>query len=161
MNSMKRGENMTLEYEPFRLEDVQFATGEAAAAKSLQLCPTLWDPIGSSRPGSAVPGILQARTLKWVAISFSNAWKWKVKSESEVAQPCPTRRYGLQPARLLCPWDFPGKSTGVGCHCHFKVSFNFPLVITTSSTNQRPQMKPENPRSFLERGREWGKTVNP
>ena len=45
----------------------------AAAAKSLQLCPTLCDPIDSSPPGSAIPGILQARTLEWVAISFSNA----------------------------------------------------------------------------------------
>ena len=45
----------------------------AAAAKSLQSCPTLCDPIDSSPPGSAVPGILQARTLEWVAISFSNA----------------------------------------------------------------------------------------
>ena len=51
----------------------------AAAAKSLHLCPTLCDPIDSSPPGSPVPGILQARTLEWVAISFSNAWKWKVK----------------------------------------------------------------------------------
>ena len=50
-----------------------------AAAKSLQSCPTLCDPINSSPPGSPVPGILQARTLEWVAISFSNAWKWKVK----------------------------------------------------------------------------------
>ena len=45
----------------------------------LQSCPTLCDPIDSSPPGSAVPGILQARTLVWVAISFFNAWKWKVK----------------------------------------------------------------------------------
>ena len=45
----------------------------AAAAKSLQSCPTLYDPIDGSPPGSAVPGILQARTLDWVAISFSNA----------------------------------------------------------------------------------------
>ena len=45
----------------------------AAAAKSLQLCPTLCDPIDSSLPGSPIPGILQARTLEWVAISFSNA----------------------------------------------------------------------------------------
>ena len=51
----------------------------AAAAKSLQSCTTLGDPIDSSPPGSPVPGILQARTLEWVAISFSNAWKWKVK----------------------------------------------------------------------------------
>ena len=50
-----------------------------AAAKSLQSCPTLCDPIDGSPPGSPVPGILQARTLEWVAISSSNAWKWKVK----------------------------------------------------------------------------------
>ena len=88
----------------------------AAAAKSLQSCPTLCDPIDGSPPGSAVPGILQARILVWVAISFSNAWKWKVKVQS------------LSRVRLLeTPWtaayqappsmDFPGKSTGVGCHC--------------------------------------------
>ena len=65
-------------------------TDFAAAAKSLQSCPTLCDPIDSSPSGSTVPGILQARTLEWAAISFSNAWKWKVKSESEVAQLCPT-----------------------------------------------------------------------
>ena len=52
------------------------------AAKSLQSCPTLCDPIDGSPPGSPVPGILQARTLDWVAISFSNAWKWKVKVKS-------------------------------------------------------------------------------
>ena len=51
----------------------------AAAAKSLQSCPTLCDPIDGSPPGSPVPGILQARTLEWVASSFSTAWKWKVK----------------------------------------------------------------------------------
>ena len=54
----------------------------AAAAMSLQSCPTLCDPIGGSPAGSPVPGILQARTLEWVAISFSNAWKWKVKVKS-------------------------------------------------------------------------------
>ena len=54
----------------------------AAAAKSLQSCPILCDPIDSSPPGSAVPGILQARTLEWVAISFFNAWKGKVKVKS-------------------------------------------------------------------------------
>ena len=53
-----------------------------AAAKSLQSCPTLCNPIDGSPPGSPVPGILQARTLEWVAISFSNAWKWKVKVKS-------------------------------------------------------------------------------
>ena len=54
----------------------------AAAAKSLQSCLTLWDPIDGSPPGSPIPGILQARTLEWVAISFSKAWEWKVKVKS-------------------------------------------------------------------------------
>ena len=54
----------------------------AAAAKSLQSCPTLRDPIDGSPPGSPVPGILQARTLEWVAISFCNVWKGKVKGKS-------------------------------------------------------------------------------
>ena len=58
------------------------AAAAAAAAKSLQSCPTLCDPIDSSPPGSAVPGILQARTLEWVAISSSIAWNWKVKVKS-------------------------------------------------------------------------------
>ena len=57
-------------------------TATAAAAKSLQSCPTLCDPIDGSPPGSPIPGILQARTLEWVAISFSSAWKWKVKVKS-------------------------------------------------------------------------------
>ena len=54
----------------------------AAAAKALQSCQTLWDPIDGSPLRSPVLGILQARTLEWVAISFSNAWKWKVKVKS-------------------------------------------------------------------------------
>ena len=54
----------------------------AAAAKLIQLCPILCDPIDVSPPGSPVPGILQARTLEWVAIFFSNAWKWKIKVKS-------------------------------------------------------------------------------
>ena len=62
------------------LEAVDVAA--AAAAKSLQSCPTLCDPIDGSPPGSPVPGILQARTLEWVAISFSNAGKWKNKVKS-------------------------------------------------------------------------------
>ena len=58
------------------------ASGHAAAAKSLQSCPTLCNPRDGSPPGSPIPGILQARTLEWVAISFSNTWKWKVKVKS-------------------------------------------------------------------------------
>ena len=87
----------------------------AAAAKSLQSCPTLCDPTDSSPPGSTVPGILQARILEWVAISFSNEsekWKWSRSVVSDSSRP-----HGLQPTRLLRPWDFPGRSTGVGCHC--------------------------------------------
>ena len=62
-------------------------------AKSFQSCPTLCDPIDSSPPGSPVPRILQVRTLEWVAISFSNAWKWKAKVKS------------LSHARLfMTPW---------------------------------------------------------
>ena len=68
---------------------VKQPSAAAAAAKSLQSCPTLCDPIDGSPPGSPVPGILQARTLEWVAISFSSACM-KVKSESEVTQSCPT-----------------------------------------------------------------------
>ena len=65
----------------------------AAAAKSLQSCPTLCDPIDGSPSGSTAPGILQARTLEWVAISFSNAWKWKVKVKSR-----------SHVRRLVTPW---------------------------------------------------------
>ena len=74
----------------------------AAAAKSLQSCPTLCDPIDGSPPGSSVPGILQARILEWVAMSFSNAWKWKVKVKSLsrvqlLATPC-TAVYQASPS---------------------------------------------------------------
>ena len=62
-------------------------------AKSLQSCPTLCNPVDGSPPGSPVPGILQARTLEWAAISFSNAWKWKVKVK-------PLSRVRL----LVTPW---------------------------------------------------------
>ena len=88
----------------------------AAAAKSLQSCPTLCNSIEGSPPGSPIPGILQARTLEWVAISFSSAWKWKVKVKL-LSHVWLLATHGLQPTRLLRPWDFRGKSTGVGCHC--------------------------------------------
>ena len=64
------------------LKSSEHISTATATAKSLQSCPTLFDPIEGSPPGSPVPGILQARTLEWVAISFSNAWKWKVKVKS-------------------------------------------------------------------------------
>ena len=62
-------------------------TALTAAAKSLQSCPTLCDPTDGSPPGSPVPGILQARTLEWVAISFSNVWKWSRSVMSDSATP--------------------------------------------------------------------------
>ena len=115
----------------------------AAAAKSLQSCPTLCDPIDSSPPGSPAPGILQATTLEWVAISFSNAWKWKVKGKSLsrfqlLATPwTAVAAKSLQSCLSLCdpmdssppgslhPRDFPGKSTGVGCHCLLQYSVTY------------------------------------
>ena len=71
--------------------------------------------IEGSPPGSPVPRILQARTLEWVAISFSNSWKWKVKVKS-LGRVRLFTTHGLQPTRLLHPGDFRGKSTGVRCH---------------------------------------------
>ena len=71
-------------------ESSRKTSAAAAAAKSPQSCPTLCNPMNGSPPGSPVPGILQARTLEWVAISFSNTWKWKVKVKS-----------------LSCVWLFP------------------------------------------------------
>ena len=78
----------------------------AAAAKSLQLCLTLCDPIDGSPPGSPIPGILQARTLKWVAISSFNAWKWKVKVKL-----------------LSCVWLLATPWT-VACHAPLSMGFS-------------------------------------
>ena len=72
-NLESRGERWVIQY---------IAAAAAAAAKSLQSCPTLCNPKDSSLLGTPVPGILQARILEWVAISFSSAWKWKVKVKS-------------------------------------------------------------------------------
>ena len=90
-------------------------------AKSLQPCPTLCDPIDSSLPGSPVPGILQARTLEWVAISFSNAWKWKVKAKS----PSRVRLLAtLWTAAYQTPLSmgFSRQEYWVGCHCLLRSS---------------------------------------
>ena len=82
----------------------------AAAARSLQSCPTLCNSIDSSPLGSPVPGILQARTLEWVAVSFSNAWKWKVKVNSLscvqfLATPW-TVAYQAPPSMGLCRQEY-------------------------------------------------------
>ena len=95
----------------------KLSSGHASAtAKLLQSCPNLCDPIDGSPQGSTIPGILQARTLEWIAISFSNAWKCKVKVKLFIR------------VRLLAtPWTtahqappsmgFSRQSTGVGAHC--------------------------------------------
>ena len=80
IHTVRYGEN-TVAYTWFNLNSILLIS-TCLAAKSLQSCPTLCDPIDGSPPGSPVPGILQARTLEWVATSFSNAWKWKVKVKS-------------------------------------------------------------------------------
>ena len=120
----------------------------AAAAKSRQLCLTLCDPIDSSPPGSPVLGILQARLLEWVAISFSNAWKWKVKSESEVAQLCPTLSdpmdcsppgssiHGSFQARVL-EWVASAFSSGFPYFLQFKSEFgNKEFMIWASGSSR-------------------------
>ena len=87
-----------------------------AAAKSLQSCPTLCDPIDGSPPGS--PSLGFSRQEHWSGLPFpspmheSAKWKWSRSVVSDSSQP-----HGLQPTRLFRPWDFPGKSTVVWCHC--------------------------------------------
>ena len=97
---------------------------KSAAAKSLQSCPTLCDPIDGSPPGSPVPGILQARTVEWLPFPSpmheSEKWKWSCSVVSDSSRP-----HGLWSTRLLRPWDFPGKSTGVGCHCLLLLSLSW------------------------------------
>ena len=88
----------------------------AAAAKSLQSCPTLCNPIDSSPPGS--PSLGFSKQEYWSGLPFpfpmyeSEKWQWSRSVVSDSWRP-----HGLQPTRLLRPWDFPGKSTGVRCHC--------------------------------------------
>ena len=93
-----------------------FPASAAAAAKSIQSCPTLCDPLDGSLTGSAVPGILQARTLEWVAVSFSSPWKWKgkVKSLSRVwlFETPWTAAYQAPPFM-----GFSRQEYWSGCHC--------------------------------------------
>ena len=115
----------------------------AAAAKSLQSCPTLCDPIDGSPPGSSVPGILQASTLEWVTISFSNAWQWKVKVKFlSCTRP------------LATPWSaahqappsmgFSRQEYWSGCHCLFQeevlVFPSFQVFAWASLTNLNLQL---------------------
>ena len=100
-------------------------------AKSLQSCPTLCDPIDGSPPVSAVPGILQARTLQWVAISFSNAWKRKVKVKS-LSRVWLLWPHGLQPTRLLHPWIFQARVLEWGAIAFSDLIYNSVIIWMTA-----------------------------
>ena len=108
----------------------------AAAAKSLQSYPTLWDPIDGRPPGS--PSLGFSRQEHWSGVPFpypmheSEKWKWSRSVMSDSQQP-----HGLQPARSLRPWDFPGKSTGVGCHCLLRMQRTDQLEKTLGKTEGR------------------------
>ena len=119
-----------------------YIAATAAAAKSLQSYLTLCDPIDGSPPGSSVPGILQARTLEWVAISFSNAWKWTVKVKL------------LSCVRLLAtPWTAASQAPlSMGfCRQEYWSGVPLPSLILTleqspnsyigTTQNQQPHMK--------------------
>ena len=128
------------------LRYVDAAAAAAAAAKLLQLCLTLCDPIKGSPPGSPVPGILQARTLEWVAISFSNVGKGKVKVKS------------LSCARLVAtPWTAAHQtppSTGYSRQEYWSgVPLSFP-ICRWHHTNGRKRRGSEEPLNEGERG-EW------
>ena len=106
--------NSTLQQQPTAKRN-RTVTLTAAAAKALQSCPALRDPMDGSPPGSPL-GF--SRQEHWSGLPFpspmqeSEKWKGSHSVVSDSSWP-----HGLQPIRLLRPWDFPGKSTGVGCHC--------------------------------------------
>ena len=101
-------------------------TTAAAAAKSLQSCPTLCDPIDGSPPGSPIPPILQARTLEWVAISFSSAWKWKVKVKSlSPVQLCATPQMAAHQAPPSTGFSRQEYRSGVPLPSLVTVNFSF------------------------------------
>ena len=112
---LPRFENKHLWYKVRRIWQTYIYVAAAAAVKSLQSCPTLCNPIDGSPPGSTISGIFQART--WSGLPFpspmheSEKGKWNRSVMSDSSRP-----HGLQPTRLLHPWDFPGRSAELGCH---------------------------------------------
>ena len=108
---------------------LQLMNLHAAAAKSLQSYPTLFNPIEGRPPGSPVPGILQARTLEWVATSFSNAQKGKVKVKSlsrvQLLVTPWTEAYQVPPSMVFSRQ----KSTGVRCHCFLRMNLHRCIII--------------------------------
>ena len=112
----------------------------AAAAKSLQSCPTLCDPMDCSPPGSSIHGIFQARVLERGAIAFS---MWKCCCCCCCCQVAPVvsdsvRPNRWQPTRLPSPWDSPGKNTGVGCHFLLHVEMLVAFKCFPSSLQPHP-----------------------
>ena len=111
----------------------------AAAAKSLQSCPTLCDPRDGSPP--VPPSLGFSRQEHWSGLPFpspmheSEKWKWSCSVVSD-----PQRPHGPQPSRLLRPWDFPGKSTGVGCHCLLPKEANRHNKIVEGKENKQSLM---------------------
>ena len=102
---------------------------KAEWVKVTQSCPTLCDLIDGSPPGSPLPGVLQARTLEWVAISFSNAQKWKVKvkllSRVRLLVTPWTEAYQVPPSMVFSRQ----KSTGVRCHCFLRMNLHRCIII--------------------------------
>ena len=120
-----------------------WATRKTHMAKLLQSCPTLCNPIDGSPPGS--PSLGFSRQEHWSGLPFpppmheSEKWKWSRSVVSDPQQP-----HGLQPTRLLCPWEFPGKSSGVGCHCLLRK----PTLVPTKKNPQK-RKKPPNRQNDL------------
>ena len=129
-------------FSPVMLPPAWIISEMDATAKSPQSCPTLCDPIDSSPQGSLIPGILQARTLEWVAISFSNAWKWKVKVKSlSCVQPLatlwtaahqapPSMGFSRQEYWSGVPLSSPQKWIDYGLTWFFLVSNNIYLSVS-------------------------------
>ena len=110
----------------------------AAAAKSPQSCLTLCDPIDGSPPGSPVPGILQARTLEWVAVSFSSSWQWKVKVKSlsrvRLFVTPWTAAYQAPPSTLAIIWvnhDLGNIRTITGSHFRWLINIVYVNLFPT------------------------------
>ena len=119
---------------PTFLDTIAAAAAAAAAAKLLQSCRTLCNPIDSSPPGYPVPGILQARTLEWVAISFSNAWKSKVKVKS-LSCVWPSGTPWTAAFQAPPSMGFSRQSAGVGCQCFlWVVSGSYSKHLFTKSS---------------------------
>ena len=164
-------------YYDFHFTIIVYCHMTAAAAKSLQSYLTLCDPIDGSPPGSPVPGILQARTLEWVAISFSNAWKWKVKVKtlSFVRLLWPRgpllaykswalklSLYGLraQAASLLVelrslPAGFPGGSDGKESNCNARDPGSIPGSGSSSGEGHGCPLQCSYQENSMNRGAWW------